>query len=169
MTHVTCRLTAKNRDQLRNPTLGSQVWATFTFTLNIAVDERLQTSEIRLQDLIRDMLLGFIQLKRWPFVALKIGGTTVNYPTLESGGYAYPPKITLMLPVSTPCSASAIVSCRSVEGADDEWRSLHARELGDIALLHGTSDDAIYDYWSPSPDHYTTVPRADLGHFSPPN
>jgi len=35
MTHVTCRLTAKNRDQLRNPTLGSRVWATFTF-LHIA-------------------------------------------------------------------------------------------------------------------------------------
>jgi len=33
MTHVTCRLTAKSRDQLRNPTLGNQVWATFTFTL----------------------------------------------------------------------------------------------------------------------------------------
>ena len=31
MTHVTFRLTAKNRDQLRNPTLGSRVWATFTF------------------------------------------------------------------------------------------------------------------------------------------
>jgi len=30
MTHVTCRLTAKNR-QLRNPTLGNQVWVTFTF------------------------------------------------------------------------------------------------------------------------------------------
>jgi len=29
MTHVTCRLTAKNRDQLRNPTLGSRVWTTF--------------------------------------------------------------------------------------------------------------------------------------------
>ena len=29
MTHVTCRLTAKNRDQLRNPTLGIRVWATF--------------------------------------------------------------------------------------------------------------------------------------------
>jgi len=28
MTHVTCRLTAKNRDQLRNPTLGNRVWAT---------------------------------------------------------------------------------------------------------------------------------------------
>ena len=27
---VTCWLTAKNRDQLRNPTLGNQVWATFT-------------------------------------------------------------------------------------------------------------------------------------------
>ena len=31
MTHVTCTLTAKNRDQLRNPTLGNRVWATFTF------------------------------------------------------------------------------------------------------------------------------------------
>jgi len=31
MTHVTCRLTAKNRDQLRSPTLGSRVWATLTF------------------------------------------------------------------------------------------------------------------------------------------
>ena len=31
MTHVACRLTAKNRDPLRNPTLGSQVWAMFTF------------------------------------------------------------------------------------------------------------------------------------------
>ena len=31
MTHVTCRLTAKNQNQLRNHTLGSQVWANFTF------------------------------------------------------------------------------------------------------------------------------------------
>jgi len=32
MTHTTCRMTAKNRDQLRNPTLGNRVLATFTFT-----------------------------------------------------------------------------------------------------------------------------------------
>ena len=31
MTHITCRLTAKNRDKLRYPTLGNRVWATFTF------------------------------------------------------------------------------------------------------------------------------------------
>jgi len=31
MTHVTCRLTVRNRDQhqLRNPTLGNRVWAIF--------------------------------------------------------------------------------------------------------------------------------------------
>jgi len=29
MTRVTCRLTAKSQDQLRNPTLGNRVWATF--------------------------------------------------------------------------------------------------------------------------------------------
>jgi len=33
MTHVTCRLTAKNRDQPRNPTLGSRVWAAGTFVM----------------------------------------------------------------------------------------------------------------------------------------
>ena len=31
MTRVTCSLTAKNWDQLRNHTLGNRVWATFTF------------------------------------------------------------------------------------------------------------------------------------------
>ena len=31
MTHVTCGLTANNRDQLQNPTLGNRVLTTFTF------------------------------------------------------------------------------------------------------------------------------------------
>ena len=30
MTHITCRLTAKNRNQLRNPTIRNRVWTTFT-------------------------------------------------------------------------------------------------------------------------------------------
>ena len=37
MTHVTCKLTAKNRDRLRNPTLGNRVWATFTFIICTAL------------------------------------------------------------------------------------------------------------------------------------
>ena len=38
--HVTCRLTAKNRDQLRNGTLGNRVWATFTFfTFDVQKDD----------------------------------------------------------------------------------------------------------------------------------
>jgi len=49
MIHLTCRLTAKNRDQLRNPTLGNRVWASFTFFLfyfiaNIYPINRLQTT-----------------------------------------------------------------------------------------------------------------------------
>jgi len=35
MTYVTCMLTAKNRDQLGNPTLGNRVWAAFTFNVLI--------------------------------------------------------------------------------------------------------------------------------------
>ena len=41
MTHVTCRLTAENRDQLQNHTLGDRVWSTFllyeTVTLTACV------------------------------------------------------------------------------------------------------------------------------------
>jgi len=40
MTHVTCRLTAENRDQLRNPTLHSRVWATFTFLHRVYTQPR---------------------------------------------------------------------------------------------------------------------------------
>jgi len=29
--HVTCRLTAKNQDQLQNPMLGNRIWASFLF------------------------------------------------------------------------------------------------------------------------------------------
>jgi len=35
MTHVTCGLTAKNQDQLRNPTLGNPAWATFNFFISL--------------------------------------------------------------------------------------------------------------------------------------
>ena len=31
MTHVTCKLTAKNGDQLQNPTLGNRVWDIFFY------------------------------------------------------------------------------------------------------------------------------------------
>jgi len=34
MTHVTCRRSTNNRDQLRNPTLGNRVWSTFTFFIS---------------------------------------------------------------------------------------------------------------------------------------
>ena len=33
--YITCKLTATNRDQLRNPTLGNRVWATFAFLITI--------------------------------------------------------------------------------------------------------------------------------------
>ena len=41
MTHVTCRLTAKNRDQLRNPSLGNRVWASFlSFIITVTSQDR---------------------------------------------------------------------------------------------------------------------------------
>jgi len=40
ITHVTCRLTAKNRHQLRNPTLSYRVWATFYLLNDCIVTKR---------------------------------------------------------------------------------------------------------------------------------
>jgi len=53
MTHVTCRLTAENRDQVRNSTLGSRVWATFIFTPVHIADGISFGSAV-----LRDSLLG---------------------------------------------------------------------------------------------------------------
>jgi len=46
MTHVTCRLTAKNRDQLRNPTLGNRVWASFTFTFFVSMNDSCTSAHV---------------------------------------------------------------------------------------------------------------------------
>jgi len=48
MTHVTCRLTAKNRDQLRNPTLGSRVCATFFISFVGTADVGCKAGSIKL-------------------------------------------------------------------------------------------------------------------------
>ena len=53
MTHVTCMLAAKNRDQLRNSTLGNRVCATFTLhalTLVCSVTVLAATRRAVLQD-----------------------------------------------------------------------------------------------------------------------
>jgi len=47
MTHVTCRLTAKNRDQLRKPTLGNRGWATFTFFTTATAEMASDQTELR--------------------------------------------------------------------------------------------------------------------------
>jgi len=58
MTHVTCRLTAKNRDQLQNPTLGNRVWATFTFfTCTIRTPKLLRAKILQNCSLAEPVLL----------------------------------------------------------------------------------------------------------------
>jgi len=79
MTHVTCRLTAKNRDQLRNPTLGNRVWATFTFVIEFSA---LCALEIRLL---------FLTIKNRGFILRQPVFTTLCGPIhgCRSGTLAY--------------------------------------------------------------------------------
>jgi len=44
LTHITCRLTAKNRDQFWSPTLCNRVWTTFTFLSLYSVPVRSSPS-----------------------------------------------------------------------------------------------------------------------------
>jgi len=64
MTHVTCRLTAKNRDQLRNPTLGNRVWATFIYG-SPGIANLRHRSRSRELNLSQTQTLGV----SWPFQA----------------------------------------------------------------------------------------------------
>jgi len=45
MTHVTCRVIAKNQGRVRNPTLNTRVWATFTFFTSKAREGRKDRRE----------------------------------------------------------------------------------------------------------------------------
>ena len=40
MTYLTCRLTSKHRDQLRNLRLGNRVWATITIKISVTLPHR---------------------------------------------------------------------------------------------------------------------------------
>ena len=49
MTHVTSRLTAKNRDQLRNPTLSNRVWATSVCCRQLVQSVLSDVDQVRLE------------------------------------------------------------------------------------------------------------------------
>ena len=66
MTHVTCRLTAKNRNRLWNPTLGNRVWAAFTF-FSVRVPAGDAASCVRLElsnDLRQFHVTLFLQVRQ---------------------------------------------------------------------------------------------------------
>jgi len=48
MTHVTCRLTAKNRDQLRNPAIEYELPFTFTFISAFKVRRQMSVAAAEL-------------------------------------------------------------------------------------------------------------------------
>jgi len=60
MTHVICRLTAKNRDQLRDPTLGSRVWATFTFADDSSANENIAVNDTPEETSHADVTVDYI-------------------------------------------------------------------------------------------------------------
>ena len=59
MTHITCRLTVKYRDQLQHPMLGNRVLATFTFITYLDYMLALMTCQLVSVDRITQIFMGF--------------------------------------------------------------------------------------------------------------
>ena len=76
MIHVTCRLTAKNRDQLRDPTLGNRVWAAFftTTALRSAVNASSVVFTATSEAEYRGAVVGLFSGARLRYAVLE-GGT----------------------------------------------------------------------------------------------
>jgi len=55
MTHVTCRLTAKSRDQLWNPTLGNPVWQYGLAFLPVLRDRFADNTDIKVSNAAEDI------------------------------------------------------------------------------------------------------------------
>ena len=70
MTHVTCRLTVKNWDQLWNPALCNQVWATFTF-FNSALHVTRLKYKLVINVLVVAMLMLIRLLGYWSMAVMK--------------------------------------------------------------------------------------------------
>jgi len=79
MTHVTCRLTAKDRDQLRNPTLGNQVWATFTF-MHVYINTGEQSKTASATRTLTAVLKRLIKITGYRSISSPSGRTAANPP-----------------------------------------------------------------------------------------
>ena len=72
MTHVTCRLTAKNRDKLLNSTLGNRVWATFYLFIGLCGLHLTDETEMRKSYLLAQKHLGTFLRHRYRGFTLSV-------------------------------------------------------------------------------------------------
>jgi len=91
MTHVTCRLTAKNRDQLGNSTLGNRVWATFWRRLATYSNVGLHATSLLYQflcqpvmqlciasnNILLNLAFPFRRLWRWHYSGFRLRSTSL--------------------------------------------------------------------------------------------
>jgi len=90
---VTCRLTAKNRDQLRNRTLGSRVWATSVVKVDRRIRWHYTTTILRLR--IGAPLTRYRNCKFHNFAR------TISRQVDGISRYSVPPSAGPLLPLAT--------------------------------------------------------------------
>jgi len=117
MTHVTCRLTAKNRDQQRNPMLCNRVWAAFTFTFrpNFWSPTKLWDFGLRISDSFSRFLALYNYVCMYVCMYVKIKWpSAVEKDNIKTSASMYKPK------------TKSISDCklRSL-GTKAEWSSRH--------------------------------------------
>jgi len=148
MTHVTCRLTAKNRDQLRNARLSNRVCATFTLASSAAgachrnelrrhAVLRKLSSFFLAEDWVEDSLmiistnkkLHYLRRTTWRNLSVKI------LPNVEVSCTANPQQIAVMelegYSWPTTSKQPRLVDCR-ISVIDKLDRSMTDEQGGDV-------------------------------------
>jgi len=129
MTPVTCRLTAKNRDQLRNPTLGNRVRSIFTLPFNNNNNKHNKVCVHHNDQSHCERSLGAFDECRlsagWPPTLRPSQLTWAVSPPKTGSYYPHPPSPLLSL--LSPSSDTHFTVPRRVEGCVDVGSTVKVR------------------------------------------
>jgi len=127
MTRVTCRLTAQNRDQVRNPPLGNRVWANFTILIH---NSSLNTSthSARKVGFIFDEHLTFSDQSSLQIVLLPYCQLRCIHPYFDTKKHLPPSSLPLFTPSSTTATLF-VTTCQSLRSPGSNRPRTHLHVL----------------------------------------
>ena len=144
MTHIIYRLTAKNQDQLRNPTLGNRVWAIFTFFTCCKQSRNIEQLGLELSDIFMCFVLQY-DTDSWPSLQVDVMlfcecRDAVRCQATAGTAAAGAVAASWTFHAAEATSESAAVCCRRTREQDDRWQPCHL-----VCATHYCASKGLHD------------------------